>query len=293
MQVKKVDIGNGETMAYRERNGGDEVIILIHGNMTSSKHWDLLMNVLNPKYKLYAPDLRGFGFSSYNEKVTSIKDFSDDVKLFVDRMGLKKFSLVGWSTGGAVSMQFAIDNPEQVEKIVLLASASTRGYPIFAMKEDGTIDSTKRLETYEEIKSDLRTQMMQGLYDTKNKAELMNVWNQLIYTNKRPDAEKYDEYLDDMLTQRNLAEVYHALNTFNISAKHNGTFMGTNQAKLINIPVLNLFGENDLVVTKRMTDEITKDLEHCVKTIEMKQCGHSLLVDDMPQLQHEIEKFLD
>lgn len=293
MQVKKVGIRNGETIAYRERDGGDEVILLIHGNMTSSKHWDLLIDVLNPKYKVYAVDLRGFGFSSYHEKITSIKDFSDDLKMFVDRIGIKKFSLIGWSTGGAVSMQFAIDYPEQVEKIVLLASASTRGYPIFAMEEDGTIDVTKRLVTYEEIQSDIRTQMMQGLYDTKNKTELMNVWNSLIYTNKRPDAEKYDEYLDDMLTQRNLAEVYHALNTFNISAEHNGAFKGTGEAKAIRVPVLNLYGENDLVVTRQMTDEITEDLAHSVKTVEMKQCGHSLFIDNLPRLQHEIESFLD
>lgn len=293
MEIKKVEIGNGETIAYRERSGGEQVVILIHGNMTSSKHWDMLMNVLNPKYKVYAPDLRGFGFSTYNERITSIKDFSDDIKLFVDQLGLERFSLIGWSTGGAVSMQFAANYPEYVEKVVLLASASTRGYPIFAMKEDGTFDMAKRLVTIEEIEADIRTNMMQQLYDTKNKAGLQDVWNSLIYTTKRPDNEKYDEYLDDMLTQRNLADVYHALNSFNISSEHNGAVPGSNEAKLINVPVLNLYGENDLVVTKKMTDDIVEDLSHCAKTVELKGCGHSPLIDDLPQLQHEIENFLD
>ncbi|GAA3325912.1 hypothetical protein GCM10020331_059700 [Ectobacillus funiculus] len=75
--------------------------------MTSSKHWDLLIEELDSKYKLYAVDMRGFGISSYHTPIERIKDFSDDIKLFVDEMGLKKiFGIIGWSTGGAVAMEF-------------------------------------------------------------------------------------------------------------------------------------------------------------------------------------------
>lgn len=293
MEVKKVAIENGETIAYREREGGEQVVILVHGNMTSSKHWDLLIDVLDPKYKLYALDLRGFGFSTYHERITSIKDFSDDLKAFVDKIGLSHFSLVGWSTGGAVSLQFAANYPEYVEKVVLLASASTRGYPIFAMREDGTFDTDKRLKTIEEIEADRRTIMMQSLYDTRNKQGLKEVWNSLIYIHKQPDEAKYDEYLDDMLTQRNLADVYHALNSFNISDVHNGLKIGTNEAALIKAPVLNLYGETDLVVTKRMTDEIAEDLGDRATTVQLKGCGHSPIIDDLSHLKREIENFLD
>ena len=99
------------------------------------------MDVLDEKYKVYAPDLRGFGQSSYNERITSIEDFSDDLKGFVDALELKDFYLVGWSTGGAVCMQFVADYPGYCEKLVLLASASTRGYPLIGTKEDGTPDT--------------------------------------------------------------------------------------------------------------------------------------------------------
>ena len=63
-----------------------------------------------------------------------------------------------------------------------------------------------------------------------------------------------------MLTQRNLADVYHSLNTFNISDQHNGVIEGTNQAKDITIPVLILRGDRDYVVTEQMTQEIVEDL---------------------------------
>ncbi|MEG0451194.1 MAG: alpha/beta hydrolase, partial [Lysinibacillus sp.] len=41
--LQEVKLSNGETLTYRKRDGGDELVILVHGNMTSSKHWDLLL----------------------------------------------------------------------------------------------------------------------------------------------------------------------------------------------------------------------------------------------------------
>ena len=56
VELKKVPLPNGETLTYREREGGDRNLLLIHGNMTSSKHWDLLIDRLNPNLKVYALD---------------------------------------------------------------------------------------------------------------------------------------------------------------------------------------------------------------------------------------------
>lgn len=291
---KKVELKNGETLSYRERAGGNETLLLIHGNMTSSKHWDVLMDRLDEKYTIYAVDLRGFGESTYQQRIMSIKDFSDDVKLFVDALELKDFSMIGWSTGGAVAMQFVADHPGICKKLVLLASASTRGYPFFGTNELGQPDLTNRLTTYDEIKRDVsRTQAIQAAYNTKNRDFLKMLWNMLIYTEKQPEPVRYEEYVDDMLTQRNLAEVYHALNTFNMSGQFNGVTEGTNQVRNITIPVLILRGDRDYVVTAEMTNEIIADLGENARFVELKNCGHSPLIDDLEQLVGEIEVFLN
>lgn len=293
VKLKRVDLPNGESIAYRERDGGVKNVLLIHGNMTSSKHWDVLMDQMGPEYKLYAMDLRGFGGSSYRKPITSIKDFSDDVKLFVDEIGLKNFALVGWSTGGAVGMQFAADYPGFCEKLVLLASASTRGYPFFGTSAEGLPDLNNRLVTYEEVKADTgKTIAVQTAYDEQNRQFLKAMWNMLIYTERQPEAAHYDEYVDDMLTQRNLAEVYHSLNRFNISDVDNGLGIGTDQVKDIQIPVLVLRGDRDQVVTSRMTEEIVEDFAGRAKFAALKNCGHSPLVDDLDQLLKHIEGFL-
>lgn len=119
--LHKVMLANGETITYRKREGGEEQIVLVHGNMTSSKHWDLLMEAMDARFTIYALDMRGFGGSTYLNRITSIKDFSDDLKLWLDELGLKGFTLVGWSTGGNVAMQFCADYPSYCHKLVLFA----------------------------------------------------------------------------------------------------------------------------------------------------------------------------
>lgn len=294
MRIKKVELVNGETIAYREREGGEKKILLIHGNMTSSKHWDLVFENMDPSYKLYAIDLRGFGESSYHQKIFSLKDFADDVRLFVDRIGLTDFSIVGWSTGGGVAMQFIIDHPGFANKLVLLDSVSTRGYPIYAVNELGIPDLSQRLTSYEQIKSDpIRAIPIQKAYDQKNRELLKAIWNGVIYDRNQPQQKRYEEYVDDMLTQRNYAEVNYALNVFNISSIDNEAAPGTNQARDITIPILVLRGEHDLVITAQMAEEIVADLGENARFVELKNCGHSPLVDDLGQLLSEISAFLN
>jgi pimeloyl-ACP methyl ester carboxylesterase len=291
--LKKVELPNGETLGYRERMGGDKVVLLVHGNMTSSKHWDLVIDRLDESYKVYAVDLRGFGISTYHKPITHIKDFADDVRLFVEALNIQPYAIVGWSTGGCVGMQYCAQYPDACSKLLLLASGSTRGYPFYAVGENGLPDVNKRLQTYEEIKNDPgKTLLVQGAYDSRNKEFLKAMWNQVIYRRNQPDEQKYDEYLEDMLTQRNLAEVYHALNIFNISAVHNGVSEGTNEVENIKVPVLVMWGNEDLVVTKQMTDEILEDLGEKAKYAELQNCGHSPLIDDLEQLTYTMESFL-
>jgi pimeloyl-ACP methyl ester carboxylesterase len=291
--MQKIKLDNGETISYSERYGGEQVVVLVHGNMTSSQHWDVLMDALDPKYKLYALDLRGFGESSYHTRIQGIADFAADLKGFVDALGLETFHLIGWSTGGAICMQFVADNPGYCEKLVLLASASTRGYPFFGTNADGTPDFQTRLQTIEEVENDAgKTKAVQGLYDSQNRDGLKGLWNALIYSHNQPEEKKYNEYVTDMLTQRNLADVYHSLNTFNISNEHNGLSHGTNQAKDINIPVLILRGDRDYVVSEAMTQEIVEDLGDNATYIPLTNSGHSPLIDDLHQLTQRIEEFL-
>ncbi|MCD8509449.1 MAG: alpha/beta hydrolase [Bacillus sp. (in: Bacteria)] len=286
VKLNKVQLGNGETLAYRERSGDTEPVLLIHGNMTSSKHWDLVLEEMDPKYHLLAVDLRGFGESSYKNRFDSLDELAEDVKEMLDILGISAVHAVGWSTGGGVAMKLAALYPESVKSMTLLCSLSTRGYPHVLMDED--FKPIKRSVTKEDVEEDIwRTIPIQKAYGEKDEGFLKGVWNQLIYTANQPTPERYAEYLEDMCTQRNLVDIYHANNHFNISEE------GTGEVAKIKAPVLVLQGERDLVVSHDMIQEIRDDFGSQASYHLLKGCGHSPLVDDLPQLLDVMERFID
>jgi pimeloyl-ACP methyl ester carboxylesterase len=294
IEVKSVDLPNGETLGYRIRNGGQKTLLLIHGNMTSSKHWDVFIDAMPLEYNIVALDLRGYGLSTYNKQVDSIKDFSNDVKLFVDALSLKDFAIMGWSLGGTVTMQFVADYPEYAAELILLGSGSTRGFPIYGVNADGRIDYSKRLKTREEIKVDpIRSIPIETAYAKRDKEFLKLVWRATIYDRNEPSPEKFNEYMEDCLTQRHYADTNYCINKFNISKYHNGVVEGNNLASTFNIPILVLYGEKEKVIPKSMQEELLSDLpEKYVTYVELKECGHSPLVDDVNQLVDVIKTFL-
>ena len=293
IQLKSVELENGEKLGYRERKGGEELLILVHGNMTSSKHWDILMEKIPEKFKIIAPDLRGFGISSYNNEINSLHDFAKDLKLFFDKLNLKKFNIMGWSTGGGVVMDFVADNPEYVKKLILMESVGTKGYPIFKKDENGQPISELLSSKKEIAKDPVQVLPVLQAYENKDKETMKMIWNNTIYTDNKPDPEKYDEYIEDMFTQRNLVDVDYALAHFNISDEHNGLEDGNNKAEKIDSPVLVLYGENDKVVTEQMAKDIKNDIGKNAELVYLKNCGHSPLIDDLDQLLNNIINFLN
>lgn len=112
--------------------GGDSAgqpVVLIHGNVSSARFWEETMLAL-PQYQTLAPDLRGFGQSETKPVDASrgVRDFSDDLHSLLDTLGLGRVHLVGWSLGGGVVMQYALDHPERVASLVLIAPVSPFGF---------------------------------------------------------------------------------------------------------------------------------------------------------------------
>lgn len=291
--INKVTLSNGETIGYREIGDGNKILVLVHGNMTSSKHFEILMEELKEEYKLYAIDLRGFGVSSYNSRINSLKDFSEDLKEWVDIIGLKKFSLAGWSTGGGIIMQFAADHQEYVEKLVLIESVGIKGYPMFVKDENGQPILTQQIKTREEIEVDpIQVVPVLDAYANKNKEYMKMLWNMVIYTHNKPSEELYDEYVEDMFTQRNLVDVDYALVTFNISEEHNGVVEGNGLVNKIHVPTLVLQGDRDYVVPRYMGEGIAEGIGENAKLVIIESCGHSPLIDAMAVLVSEIRQFV-
>jgi pimeloyl-ACP methyl ester carboxylesterase len=291
--LKTVDLKNGETLGYRKSGDGENVIVLVHGNMSSSIHWDTVMASLPEQYTAYAVDLRGFGTSSYNKRISSLKELSEDLKLFADELGLNKFALVGWSTGGGVVMYFAIDYPEMVEKLILVESVGIKGYPMLKKDEKGQPILGQYLKTKEEIEADpIQVKPILDAYEIKNKEFIRLVWDSAIYIFKKPDEVRYDAYLDEILLQRNLVDIDYALVHFNISNEHNGVLQGSGEISKLKTPTLVIQGEDDLVVPKTMGIEIANAMGKVARLELLPNGGHAPLEDNLNRFMNLVLDFL-
>lgn len=289
LPVNTVEISNGETIGYREREGGDVPVVLLHGNQTSSRHFDVVFEAMDDRYKLYAMDMRGFGASSYNTPIDGIEEFAEDVSLFVEELGLESFHLIGWSTGGSVGMVYAADNPERVRKLIGIEPVSTRGWPIYATDDNG--NPTDELLTTRQAIAETPTVKANESGDPDTLKEVM--WDPFIYTKNAPSDERYDEYMKDALSQRNVVDVFYGLATFNISDESTEASEGTGKAAKIEVPTLVLRGDRDLIISEEMAQTTVEDIGNNAELVTLRDCGHSPFIDDLDQLLTKVTEFLE
>lgn len=280
--LKKIALPNRETLGYRECGSGSNILLLVHGNMTSSKHWDLFLENIPDNYKVYAIDLRGFGISTYNKPVYSIKDFSEDINLFSEALNLNKFSIMGWSMGSAVAMQFTIDHNNKIKNLISLSGVSIKGFPIYKSNfienpiYNMLIGSKLEIERYFSYFLDP--------FKSTNKLYLKVLWDTVVYTQNKPSNKRYEEYLDDMLTQRNIVDVRKALSNFNISYEFNGVINGNGNVDRITVPTLILHGDKDKVIPLNTAFKNKEAIGSNAKIEVLKNCGHSPIIDKLDEL---------
>lgn len=102
-------------------------IIILHGWGSSSKRWEAVRGQLERQgYRVYIPDLPGFGDEPPPPKPWSVSDYAHWVKDFADKNNLQKFFLVGHSFGGATAAVFAAQYPQMVERLILVSAALRR-----------------------------------------------------------------------------------------------------------------------------------------------------------------------
>ena len=66
------------------------------------------MTKLSGHLKCISPCMRGFGYSSYNNEISSLKDLAVDLKLFVtEHLKIDKFYVIGHQLGGCIAMELA------------------------------------------------------------------------------------------------------------------------------------------------------------------------------------------
>ena len=103
--------------------GSGEPVIFLHGAGAGAVTWYSSINTISKNFQVLAPDIVGYGESDKPDATYNRPYFSKWLKDFLNELKIAKAHIIGLSQGGAIAMQFAIDNPEMVDKLVLVDAA--------------------------------------------------------------------------------------------------------------------------------------------------------------------------
>ncbi len=119
---KTIQLSDGRTLAYLDIGDPEgRPVFYFHGGL-GSRLEGLLFDELNQQLgiRMIAPDRPGFGLSDFQEDRTYL-DWPDDVRELADQLGIDRFAVLGWSSGGPHAAAVAHGIPQRLAVVAIVA----------------------------------------------------------------------------------------------------------------------------------------------------------------------------
>jgi 3-oxoadipate enol-lactonase len=114
----------GEALHYRLRGRG-EYLLLIHGLGSSGADWEWQARALEHHFRVLTPDLPGSGYSPPICGKYSIADMARSLWALLDHLQASRVNIIGFSLGGAVALEMALQRPQCVPRLALINSLAS------------------------------------------------------------------------------------------------------------------------------------------------------------------------
>lgn len=277
---KTIEI-NGLSIFYRE--GGEqhkETILFLHGNPTSSHMYKEVMNLLQDKYHVIAPDYPGYGFS--DRPTTSKYEYSFDnishtMDEFIDALGLTNFYLFVQDYGGPIGFRIASKRPELIKGLIIQnANVYAEGFGEWAMEIGGYTQNNdiEKLNAYKKHLVSLEGLKEQYVTGVKNECAI--------------DPASY--FLDYAFLQRPGVEELFLTLFDNYGTNFEKYEEWQNYLRTHQPPTLVVWGTNDKFFSKPGGEAYGKDLKNV--EIHFFDGGHFMLEEYSPEVAQLIKKFI-
>jgi pimeloyl-ACP methyl ester carboxylesterase len=112
-------IVNGIRLHWVEQGGGP-LVVLLHGFPEFWYSWRLQIPALATRYRVVAPDLRGYNLSEKPPKGYDLDTLTDDVLALVRELGQESAVIAGHDWGGVLAWVFAMRFPEVTRRLVVM-----------------------------------------------------------------------------------------------------------------------------------------------------------------------------
>ena len=139
---------------YKKLGESGSTIIILHGLLGSLDNWQTIAKQLAQNHQVYIIDQRNHGRSPHSDEM-NYEILANDIQEFCIQHQIKKTTIIGHSMGGKVAMLLALQNPELIDKLIVVDIAPAfydGGHEtiLFAMAE-APLKSTKRREDIDEF----------------------------------------------------------------------------------------------------------------------------------------------
>lgn len=241
----------GQDFKYIDKGQGD-VIILLHGLFGSLANFEHTIRYFSGKYRVIVPLLPLYDLPI---KETTVDGMVNYVEQLVDYLGLQQFTLLGNSLGGHVALVYTLQHTDRVNALVLTGSSG--------LFEKAFGETIPKRGDYEYIK--VKTE-------------------QTFYNPEMATRELVDEVYGIVNDREKALRV---LSMAKSAVRHNLK----DELCKINIPVLLIWGKNDVITPPFVAEEFHKFIPHSeLKWID--QCGHAAMMERPEQFNELLLHFL-
>lgn len=149
---------------YYEVHGDGPPLIMLHGGVIPSEMFGAPLTEMAKRHKVVALHAQGHGLSKDGDRPWSREAFADDVAALMGHLGIKKASVMGYSSGALVALQTAIRHPQLVDKLVVISTVfRSDGYYPEVVEAFAKMPSAAPM-----IAADMRASPLASLYPSVN-----------------------------------------------------------------------------------------------------------------------------
>lgn len=260
-------IVTNQGVLHYEVVGSGPPVILIHGYTQSWNTWRSTIEAYAGQYRMYAPDLWGFGDSDKDRRNSfKVADFIELIPQLMDALGMGRVPVMGHSMGGTTALGVALKYPERVKKVAVVGSPIV-GSSLSPFLKMMSIRAFANLMFIGEDKPLLRT--------------FIRGWSYFV-SRQNPD-QFYTMFVDN---------IKYSLDSFVESIDSLRRTDLRDDLHHIDIPAMGIYGGRDVIVNPNQQYVFDKYIPHG-RTVRIKKAGHFAMWDTPQEFYQAFQAFME
>jgi pimeloyl-ACP methyl ester carboxylesterase len=255
---------NDLTIHYSDRGHGAPAIVLVHGFPLDSRIWDAQAEDLSDRYRVIAPDLRGFG-QTRSETPFTIASLADDLHSFLKELGALPCIFGGLSMGGYVALAYARKYPADLRALMLIDTRAEADTP---QGREG------------------RGKMIQLVREHGSKAVADEMFPKMMFDETAKHRQDIAHKLRRIMESQSPKTIEHALVALREREDQIANLPN------ISVPTLIVVGEHDAITPPAMSETMNKAVRHPTMVV-IKRAGHMSPMEQADDVTKAIRRFVE